>query len=773
MLVLTTISTPFCPYQALGSDKIGLLAVDEAHCVSEWGHDFRPSYMQVGDFRKNPDLATVPIVSLTATATEKVKRGIASSVGMRPAHFTSRNSVDRANLKIEVKSHSMTDALQLVRREYSNAAKTGGGVGSTVVYLPTRAMVDSFHGSLTTTVGVMAGRYHAGMSHPEREKAHIDFLTGAVPVVVATMAFGMGIDKPDIRRVVHVGAPKSLEEYYQQIGRAGRDGEPSTVTLFYKDDIEATYSSDFYTGQLSPVQKASYSMMLKAMSDYAKQRTCRRGGLMQYFGERAMTRCDNCDMCLATAGTGGGAALEQDLGLEARALWNTVLASGGTGPSQAVSKAKFSPVLYKNKELLAKYKSQEMIKNVMLDSMGSIMTTLEARGHIVGALMNMEINGRKHSWKAFYVNRTKPLSPQVLQAGGALMLLVPAAIREQEEKKALMLAEKKKRTEDELVADGVDIGQVPAPELAQGHGPWLEWHRQIKALRATGRGSVADSKEGLLKAILDWRSHYAQEMNMAPVNVLSDSLARTIALRQLTDPAALFEAGVRVRGAQGALSAVITTYMNRHSAQLAPAADLNSGVGGGGGQREMMFPLPNATPVAYAGWQLALLPKKRPASWETSLDLFNSGRSMQSIALERGLQVKTTLSHLLTALTFGRSMALGRVVTEVRADRGSLLTPPSETEWDVLEVAFRALGTPEGPIENAKFSRQALMRFIPACACFADTDYSQLSQEQMTVRGRWFAKMEWWCSLQRAGVSVAFAPIWGADGADIKRQRTF
>jgi hypothetical protein len=494
---------------------------------------------------------------------------------------------------------------------------------------------------------------------------------------------------------------------------------------------------------------------------------------MKYFGEQGMNRCDNCDMCLATAGTGGGAALEQDFGLEARALWTAVLTSGGTGPSQAVSKAKFSPALCKNKELLAKYKSQEMIKNVMLDSMGSIMTTLEAQGHIVGILVNMEINGRKNSWKAYYVNRAKPLSPQVLQTGRGLMLLVPAAIRELEEKKALVLAEKKRRTEDELLADNVDLAQVPASELAQGHGPWLEWHRQIKALRATGRGAVADSKEELLKAILDWRSHYAQEMSLAPVNVLADALARTIALRQLTDPAALFEAGVRVRGAQGALSTVITTYMNRHNVQLTPAADLHSDIGGCGGQREMIFPLPNAAPVAYVGWRLAVLPKKRPASWETSLDLFNNGRSMQSIALERGVQVKTTLSHLMTALTFGKPIALGRVVAEVRADRGSLLAPPSKTEWDVLEGAFRALNTPDGPIEDAKFSKQALMRFIPACASFADSDYSQLSQEQMTVRGRWFAKMEWWCSLKRAGVSVAFEPIGGADGAAIKRQRTF
>jgi len=223
--------------------------------------------MQVGDFRKNPDLATVPIVTLTATATEKVKQGIASSVGMHPTHFTSRNSVDRANLKIEVKSHSMTVALQLVRREYSNA-------GSTVVYLPTQAMVDSFHGSLTTTASVMRP---ATTSQPERDKTHIDFLTGAVPVVVATMASGTGID---IRRVVHVGAPKSLEEYYQHIGRAGRGGEPSTVTLYYKDDIEEKYSADSYTRHLSPVQKGDYITRLKDVSDYAEQRMCRRAGLM-------------------------------------------------------------------------------------------------------------------------------------------------------------------------------------------------------------------------------------------------------------------------------------------------------------------------------------------------------------------------------------------------------------------------------------------------------------------------------------------------------------
>ena len=259
--------------------KLLLVAVDEAHCVSEWGHDFRKDYRSLHVLRERmPDL---PIIALTATAVPAVQADIRSALRLREPVYVSQQSAFRRNLALAcarkggVSVRADLQPLLAQLRGKGGAGGKGSQVGSTVVYCPTKKMVEEVCGVLTAA-GVDADFYHAGRSHALRHEVHMRFLSGATPVICATVAFGMGIDKPDIRRVVHYGAPKTVEEYYQQIGRAGRDGGPAECVLICKDADFAAYSSDFYTAELSAHAKEIVTASTERLRAFAADgSTCR------------------------------------------------------------------------------------------------------------------------------------------------------------------------------------------------------------------------------------------------------------------------------------------------------------------------------------------------------------------------------------------------------------------------------------------------------------------------------------------------------------------
>jgi RecQ family ATP-dependent DNA helicase len=215
---------------------IGLVAVDEAHCASQWGHDFRPSFRGIGEtFRSSPSLKDIPIMALTATATPEIRRDIIEVLRMKSA-ATFENSVDRPNLALRVVTMRSGGALANLSSLISDF-KSGRG-GSTIIYVATTRMVDELVATLidafrSFSVTVMG--YHGKMQHYDRQRANRSFLTGKCDIIVATVAFGMGIDKPDIRRVINYGPPKCIEDYYQQIGRGGRDGNPTECVLFHSE----------------------------------------------------------------------------------------------------------------------------------------------------------------------------------------------------------------------------------------------------------------------------------------------------------------------------------------------------------------------------------------------------------------------------------------------------------------------------------------------------------------------------------------------------------
>lgn len=304
---------------------ISLVAVDEAHCVSQWGQDFRSSYLGIGEFIAG--LPTRPTVAaFTATATERVRRDIVSILGLHTPSITV-TGFDRPNLYFDVISMPRKDKASWVASYIASHPDESG-----IVYCATRKETEALAESLNSAVaelraaggadvsdiGTIAVAYHGGMSADAREKAQRDFVTDRVPVVVATNAFGMGIDKSNVRFVIHHNMPESIEAYYQEAGRAGRDGEPSRCTLLWNESDIVTrrrlLDSDYENERLTPEEqeavRASKRRLLDAMVGYCRATDCLHAYMTRYFGETAgaaaktdgkcVGGCANCEHTFET-----------------------------------------------------------------------------------------------------------------------------------------------------------------------------------------------------------------------------------------------------------------------------------------------------------------------------------------------------------------------------------------------------------------------------------------------------------------------------------------
>lgn len=265
---------------------ISSFAIDEAHCVSEWGHDFRPEYRQLKTLRQR--YSQIPLLALTATATSRVREDIIAQLGLRQPniHLASFN---RTNLHYEVKPKDRT-----IYRRLLQQIRTESGAG--IVYCMSRRSVEELALKLRHD-GIEAVPYHAGLSDEERSNNQTRFLRDDVRVIVATIAFGMGINKPDVRFVFHYDLPRSLESFYQESGRAGRDGEPAKSIIFFS--IGDLKKIDYLIEQKPDVNEQRIAQQqLRQVVDYAEGVDCRRTIILRYFGERFAGNCDKCDNCL-------------------------------------------------------------------------------------------------------------------------------------------------------------------------------------------------------------------------------------------------------------------------------------------------------------------------------------------------------------------------------------------------------------------------------------------------------------------------------------------
>ncbi|WP_457668625.1 DNA helicase RecQ [Thiolapillus sp.] len=282
--------------------EIALFAIDEAHCVSQWGHDFRPEYIQLSALHES--FPRIPRIALTATADELTRREIVQRLNLSKArHFIS--GFDRPNIRYRIAPDSSNARQQLLRFIQLDYPGQAG-----IVYCLSRRSVEETAAWLQQQ-GISALPYHAGLSQQQRAQNQNRFLREDGIVIVATIAFGMGIDKPDVRFVVHMNLPKSLEAYYQETGRAGRDGEPAEALLFYNLQDVITLRQFVEQSDADEAHKRIERQKLERMLGYCELTSCRRQALLAYFGDDLREPCGNCDICLDPPKTWDGTVAAQ------------------------------------------------------------------------------------------------------------------------------------------------------------------------------------------------------------------------------------------------------------------------------------------------------------------------------------------------------------------------------------------------------------------------------------------------------------------------------
>ena len=377
--------------EGIATVEIEQVAVDEAHCVSQWGHDFRPSYKQIKDFVKN--LKGDPVLSaFTATATQMVKGDIKELLGLHtPQSFNL--GLKRSNIYIEViKGKNKRPFLEeLIKKRMGESG---------IIYCSTRKTVDELYNNLKKK-DIRIGKYHAGMSSEERKAMQEAFILEDTDIIIATNAFGMGIDKPNIRYIVHYNMPKTLESYYQEIGRAGRDGEPSQAYLLYSEVDKRIQRFLIEKSELNQERLVVANSKLQAMINFCHTHECLWKSISKYFGETEQSDCKNCSNCLDEN------LIETDITVETQKILSCVYrlnqSYGATTVAKVLKGSNSSKIRSKGFESLSTY---GIMNELTEKNIKELINFLSAEGYMEvsnGLYPILKLN--KKSWKVLKGNK--------------------------------------------------------------------------------------------------------------------------------------------------------------------------------------------------------------------------------------------------------------------------------------------------------------------------------------------------------------------------------
>jgi ATP-dependent DNA helicase RecQ len=650
---------------------IALLAVDEAHCVSEWGHDFRPEYRQIGQIRAH--LGAAPVLALTATATEQVRGDIATQLGLHEP-FCWVGSFDRPNLVYEVRPKDAGTYSALLGlfdnvRERHPSKRAAPSQPSTatlpqqpntpaIVYCQTRATVERVCARLTAD-GVPALPYHAGLA-PEERRAHQDaFVRDRVPVLVATIAFGMGIAKPDVRLVVHLDMPRTLEAYYQESGRAGRDGDLARCVLFASlaDRVKAEY---FITQIADPERQRLARRQRDQVMAYCTTATCRRTALLGYFGE-AYTNpsCSACDNCLR--GSGEPSQTLEDRTMDAQKLLSAVARTG--------------------ERFGLRY----------------VIDVLRAAG-------NDKIVERGHDQLSVYgIGATQSIQEwqrigQHLLLTGALALAETGDPRYPVLRLTLQAWEILRGQRPFFLAAPVDLEPTSGRRgTARGKEP-------------QGGGSAAVPLDAHASALFQrlrvLRRELADERNVPPYVIFSDATLREMAQQRPGNRTAFAQiSGVgsqKLEAFATSFTRAIEAYCDEHGLATMEQGetDLKSAASDPPTRREQSVGTDHANNDAH-GERTGSTRSVRTA--QISWQIFREGKTVDEIAQVRGLAARTIVDHLCEGLAQGEAIDLDRLVAPQRQAeiRAAILASLNGTETNARAFGDIRLRPVKEALESA------------------------------------------------------------------------
>ena len=721
-------------------------------------------------------------MALTATAVPRIQKDICENLQLRDPKICLR-SFDRPNLAISVRPKDLNPgqayatAMKPLLRQLKKCSLDGTSASSTIIYAPTRREVEGLASYLQEQLRaekcspkIQVEPYHAGFSTQHRQLVHTNFLTGITPVIVATVAFGMGIDKTDTREVIHFGPPKTVEEYYQQIGRAGRDGLPSKCILYTDGERDFDrYKSDFYVGGLSGAAKQATLESLEALKTFALDKTkCRRKMLLEFFGEEPKfgEKCGTCDTCICNKTFDTDEV--RDFTVEGKMILSVLACLKSPGMTA------FTDVLagnivqaYRYKDKVSPYKVQKIVEKAKKSfsmplhkgHLRDLVHALVQTAYIHSSIKTGTVMGSTTSWAVY--DLTNKGAKAVKAKKQKIKIPVPDSILEIERQKELQRQE----ILQELEEKGIKKEALPQNEIEKGDGvviqAYTKWHHYLEGQkRIPDNGERVEQLEELLSEMREWRSNTAVKSRMAPGDVLAEHTLVAIAYNTATLPpgksvekSALVTAGARSNKLDSLVS-VLNDWRRKHA-----AISLEGDESDDENAKPMLTSgLKKVTATKWAHAVYTPLKKTGLAFWESSHTRFMDGEDPQTIAMApahgKPIQQHTVIGHVLEGLVHGRQTDLHRLA--------QYSTPPTKEEWDQLEEAelLQGMNVLSDPTTSGKDGGKFFMTdfLTPIMGeAFSSTPRDQRSASDTQKFSKWCGLLNWYKSMKRAKIEPKFA----------------